>query len=61
MVSWIWQIVLDVIGLKEAHETTYGKSALAVFLPTIVCCGFFILFFTMIAGSIVGALAGAAG
>ena len=58
MVAWIWQIVLDIIGLKEAHQTSYGRSALAVFLPTLVCCGVALLFGMMIAGGIVAAVMG---
>ena len=40
----VWTIVLYVIGLREAHETTGGKAAFAVFLPLIVCCGAGLLF-----------------
>ncbi len=39
VVAGIWAVVLAIIGLKEAHETTGGKAAFAVFLPVIVCCG----------------------
>ncbi|MBT3182652.1 MAG: hypothetical protein HN337_09135 [Deltaproteobacteria bacterium] len=56
MVAWIWQLVLDIIGIKEAHQTSYGRSALAVFLPTIICCGVGILFITMMAGVIAAAI-----
>lgn len=38
--AWGWQMVLSVIGIKVVHETTYGRSAVAVFLPMILCCGF---------------------
>jgi hypothetical protein len=34
-----WSLVCGIIGLKEAHDTTHGKAALAVFLPLIFCCG----------------------
>ncbi len=37
----VWAIVLNIIGLREAHETSGGKAAFAVFLPLIVCCGLF--------------------
>jgi hypothetical protein len=37
VVSGIWALVLQIIGLKEVHETTYGKVILAVLLPMIVC------------------------
>ncbi|MFM8252512.1 MAG: YIP1 family protein [Planctomycetota bacterium] len=29
-----------IVGLREAHQTTTGRAALAVFLPLIVCCLF---------------------
>ncbi len=35
----VWALVLYIIGLKEAHETSGGKAAFAVFLPVIICCG----------------------
>lgn len=51
-VGAVWSLVLTIIGLKVVHETTYGKSALAVFLPTIVCCGGMILLFAALAGGV---------
>jgi ribosomal protein L37AE/L43A len=48
IVAAIWQIVAIIIGLREVHETTTGKAALAVFLPLIVCCSLvLILIFTL--------------
>jgi hypothetical protein len=38
LISGVWNIVLECIGLARAHETTTGRAALAVFLPLIVCC-----------------------
>jgi hypothetical protein len=35
----IVSVVYEIIGLAEAHETTKGKTALAVLLPLILCCG----------------------
>jgi hypothetical protein len=35
----VWAIVITIIGLREAHETTGGKAAVAVFFPIVVCCG----------------------
>jgi len=35
----VWAIVLTIIGLREAHETTGGKAAVAVFFPIVICCG----------------------
>jgi hypothetical protein len=39
LVGAVWTLVLVVIGLREAHETTTGKALLAVLLPIILCCG----------------------
>lgn len=52
----VWQIVLLIIGLKVVHKTTYAKSALAVFLPILLCCGAIILVAIAIAGGITGVL-----
>lgn len=39
LIAGVWSIVLTIIGLKEAHQITGGKAAVAVFLPFLVCCG----------------------
>jgi hypothetical protein len=39
LVAAIWTLVLQIVALKEVHETTYGKVVLAIFLPSIVCLG----------------------
>lgn len=39
MIAWVWSIVLSIIGLKEAHETSGGKAAFAVLFPFVLCCG----------------------
>jgi hypothetical protein len=39
LIVFVWGIVLYIIGLAQAHETDTGRTALAVFLPLIVCCG----------------------
>jgi hypothetical protein len=42
IVAGIWGLVCNIIGLKEAHETTAGKAILAILLPVIFflfCCG----------------------
>ena len=51
-VAGIYNIVLQCIGLKEAHQTTIGKALLAIFLPMIVCCGLIALIIgAVVAGS----------
>jgi hypothetical protein len=43
MISGVWNIVLEIIGVARAHEIDTGKAAIAVLLPIIVCCGGLIL------------------
>lgn len=56
MVAGVWQLVLTIMGLKTVHNTTYGKVVIAVFLPMLLCCGFLVMFFAVIAGGIVGSI-----
>ena len=39
VISGLWGLVVECIGLARAHETTIGRAVLAVLLPVIVCCG----------------------
>jgi hypothetical protein len=39
LISVVWALVCNCIGLARAHETDTGRAVLAVFLPLIVCCG----------------------
>jgi hypothetical protein len=39
VISGIWGIVVECIGLARAHETDVGRAVLAILLPLIVCCG----------------------
>ena len=52
----VWAIVLSIIGLREAHETSGGKAAFAVFLPLIVCCGAVLFVLALILGAAAGSL-----
>lgn len=52
----VWAIVLSIIGLREAHETTGGKAAFAVFLPVILCCGLALFALALIFGIAAGSL-----
>lgn len=38
LVSLVWFVALQIIGLARAHQCSYGKAALAVFLPILLCC-----------------------
>jgi hypothetical protein len=46
LISGVWAIVCNCIGLARAQETDTGRAVLAVFSPLIICCGFvFVLLF----------------
>jgi hypothetical protein len=32
-IGWCWRVVIQVIGLKEAHQISYGKVIVALLLP----------------------------
>ena len=42
-VGLVWNLILTVIGIRETHEISTERAALAVFLPTIFCCGCVVL------------------
>lgn len=52
----VWMIVIEIIGLREAHGISGGKAALAVFLPLIICCGLGIIFIAIMIPIIIGAI-----
>ena len=56
LISGIWCLVLECIGLTKAHDTSTGKAVLAVFLPLVVCCGggFLIAIMFGVLGSLAG-------
>ncbi len=56
IVAGVWVLVLNIIGIKVVHETTYARSTVAVFLPLVLCCGFVLLIATTIAGGVFAAL-----
>ena len=41
VIGWCWQIIVQVIGLREMHETTYLRTIFAMLLPVVL---FVILF-----------------
>lgn len=61
IVGSVWNLILLIIGLKVVHETTYARSALAVFLPTIICCFCLVLIFVTIMGGVTAGLISSAG
>ncbi|MFA5072525.1 MAG: YIP1 family protein [Nitrospirota bacterium] len=53
LVGGIYTIVITIIGLREVHEITGGKAAMAVFFPLILCCGMAFLLIVMSMGALV--------
>ncbi len=51
LVGSIWMVVLLVIGLREAHETTGWKAALAVLLPVFLFLTLMVLAFLLVAAT----------
>lgn len=60
IVSIVWTIVLQIIGLAEAHHTTRGKSAAAVLLPFLLCCTCLAVALFFSGAALVSAIMGAA-
>jgi len=54
-VAWAWQMVLTIIGMKVIHRTSYGRSAVAVLLPMLLCCGVILVIGVAAAGWIFAA------
>ena len=55
-VSVIWGLVTEIIGLKEAHETSYPKSSTAVVLPILLfCCCVGVIFMILLTVSCLAA------
>ncbi len=52
----VWAVILYIIGLKEAHETSGGRAAVAVFLPVIVCCGLIVIATALFMGAIAASI-----
>lgn len=38
LIAWVWRLILEVVGLSQAHKTETWKAALAVVLPLLLCC-----------------------
>jgi len=56
VISGVWCIVVQCVGLTRAHQITTGRALLAILLPIIVCCGGGVVLAVM--GGILGGLAG---
>jgi hypothetical protein len=53
LISGIWGLVAECIGLSRAHEIEIGRAILAILLPLVVCCGG-AFFLTILLGGIAG-------
>ena len=51
LISLVWWLVANCIGVARAHDIDTGKATLAVFLPVIVCCGGGILIGVLFGGA----------
>jgi hypothetical protein len=58
LVSIVWWVVLEVIGLAIIHRTTQGKALFAVLIPTVCCCACFLLFIGALLALVIGVFAG---
>jgi hypothetical protein len=38
IIAFIWAIIVIIIGLAHAHETSVGRAVAAVLLPLLLCC-----------------------
>jgi len=38
LISFAWAIIVIIIGLAHAHETSVGRAVAAVLLPLLLCC-----------------------
>jgi len=52
VITMLWVMTVAIIGLKEAHGTSGGKSAFAVLFPFLFCCGLLIFVLVLFMGAI---------
>ena len=38
LIAFVWRLILEIVGLSQAHKTEGWKAALAVVLPLLLCC-----------------------
>ncbi len=60
IIASVWSIVLAVIGLREAHDTSGGKAAFAVLFPFVLCCGLAVAVALLMMGVIAASIGAAA-
>ncbi len=52
LIWFFWTLVIGIIGLKEAHDTSGGKVAFAVLFPLFLCCGAAVLLVLLFMGAL---------
>ena len=52
LLATVWSLILLIVGLATTHGITRGKAAVAVVLPLVLCCIFFValMFMGVLAG-----------
>lgn len=58
LVALVWFVALQIIGISRAHECSYGKAALAVLLPILLCCSCLAITAAFFGAALYGALGG---
>ena len=38
LIGFVWRLILEIVGLSQAHKTEGWKATLAVLLPLLLCC-----------------------
>lgn len=55
LLAFVWTVILSVIGIREFHETTTGRAAVAVVLPVVAFAVLFVLLIAAIAAMVIAA------
>jgi hypothetical protein len=56
LLALVWFMALQIIGVARAHECSYGKAALAVLLPILLCCSCLAVTLTFCGAALMGVL-----
>lgn len=59
IIGFFWGIILYIVGLAAAHQTSHSKAALAVLLPLLLCCACIAAALATFGAAIWAAVAGA--
>jgi hypothetical protein len=58
LLALVWFVALQIIGVARAHECSYGKAALAVLLPILLCCSCLAITLSIFGAALYGGLGG---